>query len=180
MLAFDDRGLLPQGDYPITFNDLKESVLVEGLSGVNWDKPWRLKLVENLEIMVTQLWAVGITEIFINGSFVEMKTHPNDIDGYFVTDVFRVATGDLNRDLNRLDPDKVWTWDPASRRPYRGYTKKQLPMWHKYRVELYPHYNQFSGIVDIFGNEMQFPAAFRVERYTYEPKGIIKIISKEG
>ncbi|MEW6698108.1 MAG: hypothetical protein AB1341_12295, partial [Bacillota bacterium] len=151
--------------------------LVNGpVSGVIWDKQWRLKLVKNLEIMVNQLWAVGVFEIFIDGSFVEMKSHPNDIDGYFVTDVMRVATGELQRELNMLEPDKIWTWSPLSRKPYRGYPKKQLPMWHKYRVELYPHYNQPTGILDQHGNQMQFPAAFRVERNTYEPKGIIKIV----
>jgi hypothetical protein len=176
MLAFDHRGLLPPGDYPMNLNDLKKSLLLVGPTGIVWDREWRLKLVQNLYIMVNQIWAVGITEVFINGSFVEMKPHPNDIDGYFVTDVISIATGDLQRELNRLEPDKIWTWDRISRRPYRGYAKKQLPMWHKYRVELYPHFNQDSGIVDKFGNQMQFPAAFRVERYTYEPKGIIKII----
>lgn|GEM_PF-2496709 len=148
MLTFNQWGLLPPGDYPMTFDDLKRSILVIGPEDPDWDQQWRLYLVENLEIMVKQLWTVGITDIFINGSFVEMKLHPNDIDGYFGADIHRIATGDLQRELNQLEPDKIWTWDPASRRPYRGYTKKQLPMWHKYRLELYPHYNQSSGIVD--------------------------------
>lgn len=117
MLAFNQQGLLPPGDYLMTFSDLKTSLLVTGPAGVSWDQAWRLKLVEKLEIMVNQLWTVGITEIFINGSFVEMKPHPNDIDGYFVTDILRVATRDLERDLNRLEPDKIWTWAPASRKP---------------------------------------------------------------
>ena len=58
----------------------------------------------------------------------------------------------------------------------KGYTKKQLPMWHKYRVELYPHFGQISGIKDEFNNDLQFPAAFRKTRDTFQPKGIIKII----
>lgn len=178
MLEFDERGLLPPKDYPLTLEEIKESILVVGPPGVeNWDRQWRRILVDNLQIMVKQLWAVGITEIFINGSFVEMKLHPNDIDGYFVTDVVSFATGDLQRKLNKLEPDKIWTWDPASRKPYRGFDKKQLPMWHKYRVELYPHFeNLMSGIKDRHGNELQFPAAFRIQRHTYEPKGIIKVI----
>ena len=44
----------------------------------NWDSGWRMKLVENLEVMVGQLRRVGITEIFVDGSFVEDKDHPND------------------------------------------------------------------------------------------------------
>src|SRR5205823_14436967 len=43
-------------------------------------------------------------------------------------------------DLNALDPYKIWTWAPASRRPDPNSTKRQLPMWHHYRVELYPHF----------------------------------------
>ncbi len=177
MLAFDHRGLLPAGDYPLTFRELRASVLVVGPPGYpNWDCAWRTTLVDNLEVLVNQLWTIGITDIYINGSFVEMKTHPNDIDGYFVTDLKRFATGDLERELNSLEPNKIWTWHPASRRPCVGFTKRQLPMWHKYRVELYPHFNQSSGIVDQYGIEMQFPAAFRVERYTHEQKGIVKIL----
>ncbi len=179
MVAFDMRGLLPPGDYSMTFEDLKESVLVNGppnAKEIYWDSEWRLYLVHQLEILTKQLWEVGISEIFIDGSFVEMKPHPNDIDGYFECDVKLVASGELERDLNKLDPFKVWTWRPESRRPYRGCAKKQLPMWHKYRVELYPHYNQLSGIVDKYGNHLQFPSAFRITRYSNEQKGIVKIV----
>lgn len=55
------------------------------------------------------------------------------------------------------------------------YPKKQLPMWHQYRVELYPHFGQSSGIQDQYGNELEFPAAFRRSRADGKPKGIIKI-----
>lgn len=111
--------------------------------------------------MCGQLRQVGISEIFVDGSFVEDKQHPNDIDGYFECDLESLASGRLERELNLIDPHKVWTWDPAFRRPYRGYPKKQLPMWHVYRVELYPHYGQLSGIRDQFGHDLEFPSAFR-------------------
>lgn len=184
MLAFDERGLLPPGDYPMTFDDIRNSVLVKGPPNareLHWDSKWRLTLVSNCEIMVRQLWQVGVEDIFIDGSFVEMKPRPNDIDGYFVVDVYSVATGDLQTALNRLDPYKIWVWDRDSRRPHKGSTKKQLPMWHQYRVELYPHYKwpahlNRSGILDRNGQEMQLPAAFRTQRDTYEPKGIVKIL----
>jgi hypothetical protein len=121
---------------------------------------------------------VGIREIFADGSFVEDKDHPNDIDGYFVCDLKSLASGVLAQQLNRLDPYKVWTWDPASRRPYRGYPKRQLPMWHRYRVELYPHVPGLglgSGIRDKFGHELEFPSAFRQSRRDGKPRGIVKI-----
>lgn len=177
--TFNQEGLLPPGDYELTLDELRDSMLVrcpaDRVPAVTWDADWRLKLVENLAVMCGQLWQVGIREIFVNGSFVEDKDHPNDIDGYFVCDLRFLASGELERRLNLLDPDKVWTWDPASRRPYRGYPKRQLPMWHKYRVELYPHYGQLSGIRDQFGHELEFPSAFRQSRRDSQPKGIVKI-----
>jgi len=164
----------------VTLEELRSSILVNScgdLKNGTWDKDWRSKLVDSLEIMVNQLWQVGITSIFIDGSFVEDKDHPNDIDGYFECDFNHLISGDLQRDLNLLEPDKIWTWDPATRRPYRGYPKAQLPMWHKYRIEFYPHAPGItSGICDRHGNELEFPAAFRLRRSDNMPKGIIKII----
>lgn len=180
---FNLDGLLPAGDYELSFEQLAQSMLVRGpvdrSACPNWDESWRKTLVERLEILVRQLWKVGITEIFINGSFVEDKEHPNDIDGYFLCDLRRFATGELERDLNLLDPHKVWTWAPSSRRPYRGYPKRQLPMWHVYRVELYPHWvGNLCGIRDKYGHELEFPAAFRQCRRSFKPKGIVKIIGE--
>src|ERR1041384_5574189 len=58
----------------------------------NWDVIWRRQLVDNLGILVRQLWQVGIREIFADGSFVEDKEHPNDIDGYFVCQLRELAS----------------------------------------------------------------------------------------
>ncbi len=174
---FTEDGVLPPGDYELTVHELRESILVTGPrdGSPNWDSFWRAKLVDNLESLVKQLWQVGVSDIFVDGSFVEDKDHPNDIDGYFVCKLQELATGDLQKKLNLLDAHKIWTWDPRDRRPYRGYPKKQLPMWHKYRVELYPHFGQGSGIRDRYGNELEFPSAFRLSRRNGEPRGIVKI-----
>ena len=174
---FNADGLLPPGDYELTLDELRKSTLVVRPPSVNptWDGDWRRTLIDNLEILVKQLWQVGLTDVFIDGSFVEDKDHPNDIDGYFVCDLDTLASGRLQRELNLLDPHKVWTWDPASRRAYRGDPKKQLPMWHIYRVELYPHVGQLSGIRDRYGNELEFPSAFRMSRRNGQPRGIVKI-----
>jgi hypothetical protein len=48
-------------------------------------------------------------------------------------------------------------------------------MWHQYRVELFPHVGQLSGILDPHGNALEFPAAFRLSRRGM-PKGIIKVV----
>lgn len=126
--------------------------------------------------MVVQLWQIGLDHIFIDGSFVENKDHPNDIDGYFECDVRMFVSGELERQLNALDPLKVWTWNAHYRRHDPDSAKAQLPMWHACRVELYPHYNQISGIKDRYGNDLQFPAAFRKSRSGDLPKGIVRII----
>jgi hypothetical protein len=173
MLLFNPDGLLPARDHLMTIAELKVSILVNGpQDGSPWDKDKRLMLVNNLEILVDQLWQVGITEIFIDGSFVEDKASPSDIDGYFVADPRTL--GDVVMGLNAIDPFKVWNWND---RIYdRNSAKNQLPMWHRYRVELYPHVGQDSGIRDQYGNEQMFPAAFRLTRDTFLPKGIVKII----
>jgi hypothetical protein len=135
-------------------------------------------LVRNLEILTQQLWQVGIREVFADGSFAEDKDHPNDIDGYFICNLIQLKTGELARQLNLLDPFKVWTRDPTSRRPYRGDPKKQLPMWHRYRVELYPHVPGLGigcGIRDEYGHELEFPSAFRQSRRNNKPRGIVKM-----
>ncbi|WP_408863256.1 DUF6932 family protein [Acidiphilium acidophilum] len=152
---FQEDGLLPVADYSVTFAQFRNSILINGPSSNKspyWDSEWRSFLVSNLEILVNQLWQIGPLDVFIDGSFVEDKDHPNDIDGYFVCDEKFVRNNRLSRDLNLLDEHKIWTWDPGSRRPYRGYPKKQLPMWHQYRVELYPH---FSGLMS--GNRSHPP-----------------------
>jgi len=70
---FTNEGLLPRGDYEATFDELRESVLVVGpedkRSYPNWDVGWRRWLVDQLEILTLQLWQVGITEVFADGSY---------------------------------------------------------------------------------------------------------------
>ena len=178
-LSLSTDGVLRPGDYPMTLDALEKSILVLGPGAPKddptWDGAWRLKLVKNLRIMVGQLRKVGIDEIFVDGSFVEDKDHPNDIDGYFECDPNRFASGQLEHDLNLIDPEKCWTWHHTTRRAYRGSQKLQLPIWHAYRVELYPHYAGLIAGRDGHGNSLEFPAWFRQRRTNGQAKGIIKI-----
>lgn len=180
---FNNDGLLDAGTYKATFAEMRKSILVNGDgSSQTWDRDWRLELTVRAEVLVKQLWQVGVSDIFLDGSFVEDKDHPNDIDGYFDPHLSMFNLEDMNKfqqmvsALNSLDPHKIWNWDPNSRRAYRGYAKKQLPMWIFYRIEFFPHLSQGTGIVDKFGNDQKFPAAFRQSRNGFKPKGIIKVI----
>jgi hypothetical protein len=175
-LEFDDEGLLPLGDYPMTIQQLRESMLVlgPGKRCPHWDVKWRRQLVDNLEVLAKQLWAVGVKNIFVDGSFVEDKDHPKDIDAYFETLTYLVATGKLESDLNAIEP--IWTWANAARRPHPESSKGELPMWHKYRVDLWPQYmGSHSGLVDEFGNYLPIAAAFRRSRRNNKQRGLIKL-----
>src|SRR4029079_18469969 len=111
---FDGDGLLPPGDYGMTFREIYASILVTGpKTSKSWARQWRRKLMGNLETLVAQLVSVGITDVFVDGSFVEKKDVPNDIDGYFVCEPSRWESGELPRRLLELDP--IWTWETSSR-----------------------------------------------------------------
>jgi hypothetical protein len=112
---FDADGLLPPGDYEVSCDDLRQSVLVAGNGNRkgHWDAAWRTQLVDNLEVLTRQLWSVGINDIYADGSFAEDKDHPNDIDGYFVCDLGRLSSGDLQRQLNLQDPSNGMDLGPC-------------------------------------------------------------------
>jgi len=175
---FTPNGLLPPGDYALTVDGLAQSYLVSGASvgSVTWDSAWRGRLAANLGLLVAHLWRVGIDEIFVNGSFVEDKDHPNDIDGYFVCDERYITSGQLENDLNGLDPYQCWTWDESQRRWDAASGKAQLPMWYVYHIELYPHFGQGTGILDQHGRQLLFPSLFRQSRYANQEKGIIRLV----
>jgi hypothetical protein len=69
----------------------------DGRADSTWDAAWRESLVGNLEVMTRQLWQVGIREVFADGSFVEEKGSPNDIDGYFVCALADLASGEKKK-----------------------------------------------------------------------------------
>ena len=55
--------------------------------------------------------------------------------------------------------------------PEEGY-----PRWDRdWRARLVENLGKPSGIEDDFGNDLQFPAAFRKSRREHKPKGIVKV-----
>ena len=176
-LAFDARGMLPPGDYPMTLDGLRRSILVDGPPGREaWNRDWRAWLVDHLETLVGQLWGVGVEDIFIGGSFVADKDHPDDLDGYFACERAFYKTRALHRALNDLGPFREWTWRNEDRRPARD-GRPKLPLYHHCRVELFPHYGQSrTGFFDHAGNDVDLPALFRRVRGTHKPRGVVKIV----
>lgn len=179
---FTADGVLPVGDHPATLAELKQSMLVVGPKNVpiGWNRRWRAELVGNLELLVPTLWAAGIEEVFVDGSFVENKHHPGDVDGYFCCDSFDYQSGQLEARWRELDPNGVWTWAPQDRRRVEGEYRFKLPMWERYRVELYPHFpGVLAGIRNQFGEMLEFPDAFRLSRKSFIPKGIVRLLKNE-
>ncbi len=179
ILVFNEAGLLPEGDYVLSLDQLRKSTLVAGPDPGNdsWDVEWRGLLVANLAIIVRQLWEVGITEIYADGSFAEERAHPNDIDVYFECELKYFASGELENKLNAIDPERSWTWDDERRRHDENTGKGQLPMWWAYRIEAWPDYGQGSTVIHpITKKEMTHPELFRISRIGGTPKGIIKIV----
>ena len=170
--AFTRDGVLPPGNYELTLDELRSSLLVRGPSSgrPGWDAAWRATLVDNLEVLVRQLWSIGITEVFIDGSFVEDVDHPNDIDGYFVCDLRDHVSGALERRLNRLDPHRAWGWETHLRHPGR-----HLPLWLRYRVVLWPYSPGTMFGRDERGRLLELSEAFRRKKYTRVRKGIVKL-----
>ncbi len=179
---FTADGVLPVGDHSATLAELMQSVLVLGPKHVpiGWDRRWRAELVENLGVLVPKLWAVGIEEVFVDGSFVETKSHPGDIDGYFRCDLDDFLSGRLQSRLHAVDPSGVWKWAHEDRCPVEGEYLPKLPMWERYRVELYPHFPGLkSGIRNELGEALEFPDAFRLSRPNFIRKGIVKLVRDE-
>lgn len=172
-IQFNEFGVLPAGIHELSFAELKNSILVRGDGrSPSWDADWRAKLVSNLEILADQLKSIGIGEVFLDGSFVEDKDHPNDIDGYFNCSLDSILTDSNRAKLNAVDPHKSWGWEPDLRQVYRGYPKAQLPMWHQYRVELWQNAHPPDPALEaVLDNFSEFFTKTRDGR----DKGIVKI-----
>ena len=181
---FNQHGVLP-GDCRATIDEILASHLVTG-NGVpsrTWDVAKRRMLVENLRVVTDMFWRAGVSELFVDGSFVEAKDSPGDIDAYFPLDKdkpWELAT--LSGKLNAMDADPVWTWDPRALVYVPKGTKRELkyPFWVKYKVEVFSDTGGPTGISDRTGRDLPFAQAFRQQRDTFRRKGIIQLTPPKG
>lgn len=168
---FTADGVLPPGDHPLTLDELKGSMLVVGPSPAipTWDNQRRLRQVKNLAQLVEQLRDVGIVEIYIDGSFVQNKPSPGDIDGYYVVDPL-VYPRDQHTKLEQINPlltdvAKKATWEYVKE---KGESRPR--MWRVYQVELFRVVRS-----PLMMRPGQLPHFFRYTRDGI-PKGIIRLI----
>ncbi len=182
-LQFDEDGRLPPGEYKLSLAELERSILVTGDDDKDpaWDTRWRLELVQNLGVLVEQLWKEDITDIYIDGSFATDKLHPGDIDGYFVVEKpAEIQPSEFEQSLcdrlNKHDEHKAWSWKDEDRKKPAEAEKGQLPMWWHYHVEMWPEYGQLSGqIHPLTDEELTHAQLFRITKQG-EDKGIIKLL----
>ncbi len=127
-------------DVAMNLIGLQKSVFVTGTLEGNrrgWDADWRMRLVINLEDVVTDLWDAGIEHIVLGGEFVTKIGHPDGIEGYFLADETTLAQGDLEKRLNQGHGGHHWSWAAADRVLVDG--KRRSSIWANRRVEFYPH-----------------------------------------
>ncbi len=84
---FNTYGLLPPGIHPVTIVEV-EKVLAFSAK--------RRSLIEDgLKPVSTELFKMGVSGLYIDGSFTTEKPSPNDIDGYVLAE----SISDLYRDI---------------------------------------------------------------------------------
>ncbi len=168
--AFEGSGLLSPGDHTATIEELRKSILIEGPRSPidGWDLQWRRYLVRNLYILTQDLWAEGVEDIFIDGSFATNKPKPGDIDGFYYVEKER------QRDVHRALCSRRLEWDTTQRRLDPSSGKRKPIMWHTYRVEFFPGW--WPAIKDPdTGKTIAFTDFFRRTRAS-RPKGVVKIL----
>ena len=69
--AFDTDGLLPQGVYRASWDELVDRF---------GDSPWRKRLMVGLRAALEDLKSAGCRVVYLDGSFVTSKSMPNDYD----------------------------------------------------------------------------------------------------
>jgi hypothetical protein len=172
---FEPSGLLPPGAYVATLAQLRDSLFVKGSAstGSSWDGGWRRHLVDQLELLASDLWSVGIERLFIDGSFCTEKPRPGDIDGYFVT-----AFPDWPAQHARLRASRsVWTWSPQDL-VCGPDGKPKLPLWHAHRVELFPVFDPPFRHYSSRGTQTEVIDKFFCHTRSGESKGIVKIVKE--
>jgi hypothetical protein len=134
---FTRDGLLPPGIHKATW---KEFVDRFGTT------PQRRKLLAGLKAAIKSLRAAGCRTVYIDGSFVAAKQHPNDFDGCW--------------DIEGVEPELL---DPILLTFDAGRATQKA----KYRGELFP------AQMGEGGSGLTFLEFFQVDKETGNQKGLV-------
>jgi hypothetical protein len=117
--AFDqETGYLPAGLHRASLAEIRQ---VLGFT------VRRMELIAGLEWAAGRLFAAGVRDLRIDGSFVTAKPFPGDIDGFWVAEV-----GVRYDAIPPILMDFSLVRDPGGREP-------KFPMWFAMGVELFVH-----------------------------------------
>ncbi len=83
----EKEGILPPGIHVVSFKEIEEHFCFN---------EYRWKLFRKAVPAIKNLIAAGVEDIYLDGSFAEIKPRPNDIDGYWVPNP--------HVDSSRIDP----------------------------------------------------------------------------
>jgi len=140
---FNQHGLLPPGIHPAS---LKEVVEKLGFS------PKRQDLIEQgLKPVLERLKALGVHEVYLNGSFATARPSPRDIDGYVLTTVGTALEMEVIKNYEE--------WKAA------------------YQVDLWPAYTDEPGEMSQEWWQEQFG---HTKEQPPKAKGIVKLILRGG
>jgi hypothetical protein len=143
-----DTGALPPGDHQATLEEITARL------GFTPRRRWLLK---GLRAAVEALWAAGVEQIFVDGSFCTEKPDPGDIDGYWVEPDEGV--------YERIDP----YWIDFELVPVPHTRMRKWRMWVDHGVELFIHPAMKAG------PELGFSEFFRGDR-NGRARGIIQVV----
>lgn len=139
---FEPTGYLPEGIHECTLDDFFQKFM---------NTPWRSKFKQGLMQLISDLNSIGVSIIYIDGSFVTNKRLPNDMD---------ICWEDIGIDYpaaQKMHPI-LFDWTPPR-------TKQQL----KYGADVFPA-RLYEG-----GSNLYFLDFFQCIKYSSEKKGIVKI-----
>ena len=125
---FNENGELPDGEYDVSIDE------IENRFGCANEQ--RCRLMQGLRVAAANLRRANVRKLWIDGSFVTDKEHPNDIDGVWETND--------QIDLNVLDPI---------------FLENREAMKDKYGLDFFP------DVIEA-GSGLPFPVFFRTNRDT--------------
>lgn len=139
---FESTGYLPEGIHPCTLDEFFKKFM---------NTPWRSKFKQGLMQLIYDLNSIGVSTIYIDGSFVTNKRLPNDMD---------ICWEDTGIDYTAAQTMHPILFD------WKFPRKKQQS---KYGADVFPA-RLYEG-----GSKLYFLDFFQNIKYSSERKGIVKI-----